>query len=477
METAAEREDRIARLDRQRAERHAGPVWPTPDDVGAGRVQVAPGRGDLTVSSWSTYDPPTALWTIGDRPVSFARLFMSQPWVAAAVMRMLTWAIRVPLKVYRREGIDPADRTRLREWDHPLAAAILHQDGRSGPQLIMDLLGPILVHGNSVTHIDSGVNDAIQFTAKDWRYCSPIMPWRDSLQGFKFDTDQPDLAREFSIDNVLHIAYWSPAGPLGVSPLQQLGVSIQIEDAAQRFTRATFANSGRPPSAVTTSDAFLGLERPERQRIVNQLREDLDRIYAGPENAGKPALLPPGLDWKPLTHASFEAELIEQRRVVREEVSAVYLIPPPMLGILDKATYSNIETQREMIYTECMGPPLILIEAAINAQLVWRLMQESDVFVEFDFGVVLRGDRLQEIQALREAIGSALMTPNEGRGVLNMAKSTSRGMDQFYLPFNNLQPVGSPPVPTAAAPPAPGAPVGRRLHVRSRDRDYDVALA
>jgi HK97 family phage portal protein len=476
METQQEREDRVARLEERRRERHAGPVWPTPDNVGTGRVQVAPGRGDLNSASWSEYDPPIALWTVGGRPVSFARLFMAQPWIAAAVMRMLTWAIRVPLKVYRREGIDPADRTRLREWDHPLAAAILHQDGRSAPQLIMSLLGPVLVHGNSVTHIESGANDAITFTPKDWRYCSPIYAWRDSLQGFKLDVDEPDLMREVSVDNVLHIAYWSPAGPLGVSPLQQLGVSIQIEDAAQRFTRATFANAGRPPSAVTQSNEFLGLGRAERQQVLNQLRADLNQIYAGPENAGKPALLPPGLDWKPLTHASFEAELMEQRRVVREEICGVYMIPPPMLGILDRATYSNIETQREMIYTECLGPPLILLEAAVNAQLVWRLMAEPDIFVEFDFGVVLRGDRLQEIQALREAISSALMTPNEGRGVLNMAKSVSPGMDQFYLPFNNLQPVGSPPMPTATWP-GSSQPVGHRLHVRSKDRDYDLALA
>ena len=476
METLQEREDRVAQLERNREDRRAGTVWPTPDDsVGVGRVQIAPGRGNLAVSSSSLYDPPTALWTISGRPVSFARLFMSQPWIAAAVMRMLTWSIRVPLKVYRRDGEDPADRVRLREWEHPLAAAIASQDGRSAAQLTMQLLGPVLVHGNSVTQIDA--TESVTFTPKDWRYCSPIMPWRDSLQGFKFDTDEPEISQEVSIEKVLHISYWSPAGPLGVSPLQQLGISIQIEDAAQRFTRATFANGARPPSAVTASDQFLGLEQAERQAILDQLRADLNSIYSGPDNAGRPALLPPGLDWKPLTSSSAEAELMDQRKVVREEICGVYMIPPPMLGILDKATYSNIETQREMIYTECLGPPLVLIESAINAQLVWRLMQEPDIFVEYDFGEVLRGDRLQEIDALRDAIGSALMTPNEGRGVLNMPKSVATGMDQFYLPFNNLQPVGSPPMPVATLPTGPPQPAGKRLHIRSKDRNYAMEFA
>ena len=103
-------------------------------------------------------------------------------------------------------------------------------------------------------------------------------------------------------------------------------------------------------------------------------------------------------------------------------------------------------------------------------------MQEPDVFVEYDFGSVLRGDRLQEIDALRDAISAAMMTPNEGRSVLNMPKSTLPGMDTFYLPFNNLQPVGSPPMP-GMAPTGPPQPVGKRLHVRSKDRNYDMEFA
>jgi HK97 family phage portal protein len=185
------------------------------------------------------------------------------------------------------------------------------------------------------------------------------------------------------------------------------------------------------------------LDKDERREIMQQLRQDVTSIYAGPYNAGKPALLPPGLDWKQVGHTSVEAELIDQRKIARDEVSAVYLIPPPMLGILDKATYSNIETQREMIYTECVGPPLLLIEQMINAQVVRSLLGEQDVYVEYDFGNVLRGDRLKEIQALREAISSALMTPNEGRSVLNLAASDEPGMDEFYLPTNNLSPVSS----------------------------------
>ena len=191
-----------------------------------------------------------------------------------------------------------------------------------------------------------------------------------------------------------------------------------------------------------------------------------------------------------------EAELIEQRKITREEISAVYQIPPPLLGILDRATYSNIQTQRDMTYTDVLGGPLVMLEQTFNAQVARDLLQEPDIFGEFNFGAVLRGDPLTEIDALRDAIGTALMTPNEGRGVLKLKQDDNPAMDEFYIPSNNLSPIGTPPRPIISpfGTPPPGQPSrqdpqdeptdfpdqppqnppqrGRALHVRSRDGDF-----
>lgn len=474
METFAEREERIRRLESSRSGRKAQTA-PTLSPPGA--IEVAPGRGDLRTASWMNSDvlPFTSMPMIGGKITSYAKIVSEQPWVGAAVMRMLAWAIRVPLKVYRR--IDENNRVRLYPGDHPIADALRTPwDRASTASLTQAQLGPMLVQGNAVTQVLDGAGDKIVFDPKDWRYTSPIMPWRDSIQGFTFDNDDLTIKTDVSIDEVLFCRWWSPLGPFGISPLSMLGTTVAIEDAAQRFQKANFLNSGRPPSAITASDAFLGLDPDERDQLMKQLRADVTEIYGTPENAGKPALLPPGLDWKGIGHSASEAQLIEQRKVARDEVAAVYMIPPPMLGILDNATYSNIETQREMVYTDCMGPPLVLIEQSFNAQVVWGLLREDDIYVEYDFGPVLRGSRLDEINALRNAIGSALMTPNEGRGVLNQAKSTEPGMDDFYLPFNNLQPVGRPPTPSVAVPPPKAPPGPKKLYVESDDGAYELEL-
>jgi HK97 family phage portal protein len=453
METAEQREARIKRLEEARAAR-AGAAAPT------GPVEVAPGRGDLRRTSvpvapvgpvlplpWIPQGGLDFMRTVDGRHVSFAHVFATQQWVAAAVMRMLTWSVRVPLKCYQRTGDD--SRLRLRAGDHPVAAALASPAPGSFPaRLTMDLLGPFLVHGNSTTEVDEGARGQIMFEAHDWRKTSalsldandPTSP----IVGWQVWDSMGNVTRTISADAMIHAAWWSPLGPLGISPLQQLGATLRIEDAAMRYQQAQLRNGARPPSAIEATTEFLGLERSVRDALLEQLREDVTLLYSGPENQGRPALLPPGLQWKPVGHTSVEAELIEQRYISREEIAAVYQIPPPSLGDLRRATYSNIVELRQVAYTDGLGPPLVVIEQLLTS-CFQNLLREMDLYVEFDFAGVLRGDFLKEVNALRSAIASGLMTPNEGRATINRPASDEPDADKLWMPFNNLWPMGTVP--------------------------------
>lgn len=450
-------------------------------------IEIARGRGDLRFSS--TYSTNIRQDTgyvrrVGRTPVSYAKMFASQPWIAAAVMRMLTWSVRVPIKVYRRkDGGDTRDRVEPDE--HPLARMMIRPwlgKGASPAALVQTLLGPMLVHGNTVHEIEI-VGGEEWLRPHDWRDLTPLgVESTGDLDGWRYQYGSEE--RDIALSKSVHVAWWSPLGPLGISPLEQLGVTLGVEDAAQRYQKSIFGNAARPPSAITSTPEFLQLERPERKGLMEQLRQDVEEIYSGPENAGKPAVLPPGLDWKPIGSSAQEAELIEQRKVAREEVAAVYQIPPPMIGVLDHATYSNIEVMREMAYTMALGPPLVLIEQILTSSLARDYFGEDDLYVEFDFGPVLRGDRQKEIATFRDAIGTGIQTMNEARRALNLPPSEEPDADRLFYPANNLKPVGdveaqqqaaeqgAQPVPGEGPPsPQPEVPIPQMEQAEVSDAD------
>lgn len=413
-------------------------------------VELGEGRGDLRFSS-----VPIGLWdgagVFLDQPVSYARIFAEQPWVAIAVMRLLTWSVRVPLKLYERTG--ETERRRVRPSEHPAAAVVAEPWERGfAAELISSLLGPMLVHGNSLMDIEQGALGRLRFGRVDWRQVlaireDPNDPF-SPIRGWEIH-DPTGGKRTRSADDLMHIRWWSPLSNLGVSPLRQLRSTLTTESAALDWTMSNLANGARPDGVVEMDDQWLSDFKPEqRQQLLDQTRADLREAHSGPQRAGMLPVLPPGLTWKDSDRTTaVEAQLIEQRKVNREEVAAIYQVQPPMIGILDRATYSNIETARQMSYTDGLSPPLIMIEQAMSAHLLRHLLREPDLFYEFDLGHVLRGDRLKEIQAIREAIQTGVNTPNEGRAILNLPPSSAPGASRLWLNQNNLAPLDEDPPP------------------------------
>jgi HK97 family phage portal protein len=414
-----------------------------PDDY----YEVTPGGGDLRGHSVPFTVADTMGSFVGSRPLSYAKVFAEQPWVSIAVMRLLTWAIRVPLKAYRREDGE-SDKQRLSPREHSLAA-LLHEPWPRATQadLVQALLGPKLVHGNSLLDIEDGAGDKLRAKEIDWR---TVMPNRvdqtdanSEIVGWKV-YGPTGGARNYSAETVLHLRWWSPLGNVGVSPLQPLRSTITAETAAVEWLINNLQQSWRPNGLVEISDEALKLDPDKLYALYQKSLTEFRKEYGGQRNAGKVPLIPPGMKWtdaKPTT--AVEAELIDQRLVNRNEVAAVYMIPPPMIGQLERSTFNNVTTLREMAYTDALAPPLVLIEQAINSHIVNGLLREPDVFVEFDFGLILRGDRLKEIQALREGVGMGIYTPNEARGALNLPESGNPLADEQWMPTNNLAPISA----------------------------------
>ena len=376
----------------------------------------------------------------GGGNVSYWNLYRSQPWVYVCVNLISRRLASMPLKSYKRDG-DLRDQ--LRPEDSELAKLLESPwDGGSTFDLVETILQQSLIYGRELVWQDRPSMGAppSSLVPLDMRQVRRVREkgtgrliayeWRET------PTSEPKLLRKEDIVD------FSFAG--AVSPLEPLAVTLQIEDAAQRSTKAFYQNGARPGGIFTTDSV---MDPKDVQRIEDMLASD----HAGVDNSFRVAVLGniPNAKWNAFDMSADDAQTIEFRKLAREEVLACFTVPQPIGGVLDRATFSNIETQKDMWIVETIGTFATWFEQRLNAQLVRREpVYGSASFVEFDLSAALRGSPMQQAEAYQKLLNSGVKTPNELRRLENDPPIEDAWADAIYVP-TNLTPVGSPgPLPS-----------------------------
>lgn len=377
---------------------------------------------------------------------SYMQMYRKQPWVHVTVNKLARAIARLPLKSYM---IDQTTGERLRVREHPLPR-LLRSPFPNGTSFswVEFCAANVAIYSNALCIKERpGIRSApVALWPVPWDKVKVEGGAKAPIEAYVIKGTSGD-EKVFLPDDVVHLRFFGPDGRVGVSPLEPLRRTLQIEDAAQRYQIAFYRNSGRPPGGFF-SDKNL------RAHEMQDLREEIQDVYAGPDNAGKPGLFVGGLDYKPFAHTAEESQYIENRKLTREEVAAVFDIPPPMIGILDNATFSNITQQHQMLYQDTLGPWLSMFEETLNTQLVESERDFFDTFVEFDLSEVLRGNMDERSTAYQRLISSGVYTRNEVRRLENLPPVDDRLADSLSVPVNTTPADGAIPSPE-------GSPVGQ----------------
>jgi len=230
-------------------------------------------------------------------------------------------------------------------------------------------------------------------------------------------------------EDVLHIAL--PGG----SPLDALRRTVALEDAAATWQGENLRNGVTPRGAFITESKIADQALP-------RLRAELEKLHSGPDNAGRIALLDSGLKWNAIGLSAADAELIAQRKFSREEICAAYDVPPPLVGIMDGAGYTNVAEYRRALY-DAIAARLSLIEDTLNAQLVAPEPEWSGLSAMFDTKELLRPD--PEARARMHMLTQQASTTsiNERRADEGLPRIDDPLADTVFMPVNML-PVGVP---------------------------------
>lgn len=209
----------------------------------------------------------------------------------------------------------------------------------------------------------------------------------------------------FNADNVMR----------GLSRLQALNETLLGEDALRRAEASWWKRGARPALALAT-------DKKLSDAAAVRLRNKWDALHAGADKFGGTVVLEEGMTALPLQLSAEEMAYIETRKLNRGEVCSRYDIPPPVLQILDNATFSNITEQMRSLYRETMSPRNEFLESVMDFYLRPEFYVDPDHRAVFSMDEVMRGNFEDRASAVSMLVSNFIMTPDEGRGYFDLSQ-------------------------------------------------------
>lgn len=378
---------------------------------------------DTTPTYGQTYFYPRSGVALTDAFATYGAVYRSQIWIATLVNKLAYGTARLPLKVYQRE----ADDARVEARDTPYARLLRNPNPRHSAFFFwLWTVSTFEVYG-----------EALWVKVRPRSGAAPTQLWplhpsnvstrREDgriIYRYEFGIQEREFL-EWGAEDIVHFRSYNPDDQIrGMSRLEPLRQTLVSEDAARRASASMWKNGGQPSVIVShpkvMSDAALA-----------RLRSQMNATYAGVDNWGKIAILEEGANPKVVQLNAEALQFVQSRQMNREEACGMYDVPPPVVHILDRATFSNITEQMRSMYRDTMAPRLGLFESELETQLRPDFDPRDQLYAEFVLDAVLRGSPEQRAVANQSAIFSGQKTPNEARQEDN--RPPMPGGDKLYI--------------------------------------------
>jgi HK97 family phage portal protein len=231
--------------------------------------------------------------------------------------------------------------------------------------------------------------------------------------------------------------YGENGGIYGCSPLATHKETIGLAIATEAFAAKFFKNGARPSAVIETDKTFTNDE------VANRMRRQVENILGGVDNAGKVAILELGLKLKQWSVNNNDAQLVELRKQQAADIATMWRVPPHKIGILDKATFSNIEHQSMEYVTDTLMPLAAMSEQQLEIALLSESEQE-EYFIEYDLDGLLRGDLASRYRAYAIGRQWGWLSADDILAKENQ-NALPDGKGQIYLTPINMAPAGEDP--------------------------------
>ena len=215
---------------------------------------------------------------------------------------------------------------------------------------------------------------------------------------------------------------------IGTSPIFACSLPAAQGHSMQKASAAFFRNMAQPSGVLTAPG-------PISNDTAQRLKREWDEKFTG-HNVGRVAVLGDGLKFDPLTVGAAAAQLVEQLKLSAEMVCMAFGVPAFMVGAAPAPTYTNIESQIQLYWSQCLQTHIEGIETGMTEGLgLSEANVDLDLAVKLDLDALLRMDTAARYTAWKNAISAGFMAPNEARARENMPPVV--GGDTPYLQVQN----------------------------------------
>lgn len=328
---------------------------------------------------------------------------------------------QLPLIVYERSE-DGRTKNRLR--DHALAKLLKRPNFWQTPyEFWLTMIGHVALRGNAYA-----IKNIVRGQTRE---LIPVHPGRvQVLQDaelrliYKF-TYKAGRVFDLPQERIFHLKGLSWNGFTGISPVAQARESIGLSLATEQHGSALFKN-GAQPGVILMYPSVL------KDDARANIKDSWDKRYTG-ENAFGTAVLEQGLKIETIGMSSEDAQFIETRKYQAVDIARFWNVPPHKIGILDRATFSNIEEQNIDFVVDTLMPYTVNTQQVIMHSLLLP-GERQKVFVEFLLDGLLRGNSKARGEFYKKAITNGWMTRNEVRAAENL--NPIDGLDEILVPLN-----------------------------------------
>ena len=220
----------------------------------------------------------------------------------------------------------------------------------------------------------------------------------------------------------------------GLAPMDALRLTVDADYAARVHNKTQMSNRGRIEGIVQYDETVTDPDK------IRDFREAFDSAFGGGANAGKFVHAMGIKDIKQLSQPMKDLDWLEGQKLGREEICAAYGIPPPMVGILDRATYTNFDQARLTTWEDTLIPMGNMIACRMQEEFADRTGENVTISFDYIGNVpVLRDHQMKKAEIFTNLVQNGRLTANQAAEWLSMKIPDMQAIhDEVLVPFNMI---------------------------------------